>query len=203
MRREVIICLGLAAITLAVFWPVSGHDFINIDDPDYVTQNPAVQAGLSGPGLRWAFEASHADHEKFIQVGSRDTEKHEPFEQGNGLAPRLVQHSLVELQPAQFAIQVVYLRCRQGCVSVTGSGAVCMVTFMPKTCSNIWDFSFRIWRSSVMSPAFLSVMARVESSICIEISTPFCVMLRARPSQSLRTDAIWTVATRFSASRVA
>ena len=62
MRREVIICLGLAAITLAVFWPVSGHDFINIDDPDYVTQNPAVQAGLSGPGLRWAFEASHANN---------------------------------------------------------------------------------------------------------------------------------------------
>ena len=62
MRREVIICLGLAAITLAVFWPVSGHDFINLDDPDYVTQNPAVQAGLSGPGLRWAFEASHANN---------------------------------------------------------------------------------------------------------------------------------------------
>ena len=62
MRREAIICLGLAAITLAVFWPVSGHDFINLDDPDYVTQNPAVQAGLSGPGLRWAFEASHANN---------------------------------------------------------------------------------------------------------------------------------------------
>ena len=62
MRREVIICLGLAAITLALFWPVSRHDFINLDDPDYVTQNPVVQAGITGPGLHWAFGASHANN---------------------------------------------------------------------------------------------------------------------------------------------
>jgi len=60
MRREAIICLGLAAITLALYWPVSRHDFINLDDPDYVTENPTVQAGLTGLGLRWAFGASHA-----------------------------------------------------------------------------------------------------------------------------------------------
>ncbi len=62
MRRELIICLGLAAITLAVFWPVSRHDFINLDDPDYVTANPTVQAGITGPGLRWAFSGSHASN---------------------------------------------------------------------------------------------------------------------------------------------
>jgi tetratricopeptide (TPR) repeat protein len=62
MRREVSICFGLAAITLAVFWPVTGHDFINLDDPDYVTWNPIVQAGITGPGLRWAFGGSHASN---------------------------------------------------------------------------------------------------------------------------------------------
>jgi protein O-mannosyl-transferase len=62
MRREVIICLALAAITLAVFWPVGSHDFINLDDPDYVTGNPVVQAGLTASGAHWAFEASHANN---------------------------------------------------------------------------------------------------------------------------------------------
>jgi protein O-mannosyl-transferase len=62
MRREVMICFGLAAITLAVFWPISRHDFINLDDPDYVTQNQVVQAGLSSQGLLWAFGASHANN---------------------------------------------------------------------------------------------------------------------------------------------
>ena len=62
MRREVLICFGLAAITLALFWPLSHHDFINLDDPDYVTQNPVVQAGLTGPGLHWAFGPSHANN---------------------------------------------------------------------------------------------------------------------------------------------
>ena len=61
MRRDVSICFGLAAITLAVFWPIAGHDFINLDDPDYVTGNPIVQAGLTWPGLPWAF-GNHASN---------------------------------------------------------------------------------------------------------------------------------------------
>ena len=37
------LCLLLAATTLAVFWPVTGHDFINFDDPDYVTEDVETQ----------------------------------------------------------------------------------------------------------------------------------------------------------------
>jgi len=59
---KVSICFGLAAITLAVFWPVSGNEFIAFDDTDYVTENPVVQAGLTWTGLRWAFGASHASN---------------------------------------------------------------------------------------------------------------------------------------------
>ena len=62
MRRDVIICLGLAAITLALFWPVSRHEFINLDDLDYVTENPVVQAGITWAGVRWAFNGSHASN---------------------------------------------------------------------------------------------------------------------------------------------
>jgi Flp pilus assembly protein TadD len=57
---ELRLCVALAAATLAAFWPVLGHDFVNYDDPDYVIQNPEVRAGLSGPGVRWAFTTFHA-----------------------------------------------------------------------------------------------------------------------------------------------
>ncbi len=40
---------------MATYWPVISHDFVNYDDPDYVADNPHVQAGLNWEGLKWAF----------------------------------------------------------------------------------------------------------------------------------------------------
>src|ERR1019366_4253881 len=62
MRREAIICLGLAAITVTLYWPVHRHDFINFDDRDYVTENPTVRAGITWAGVQWAFAGSHASN---------------------------------------------------------------------------------------------------------------------------------------------
>jgi len=31
------------------------HEFINYNDPDYVTNNPMVQAGLNPESIVWAF----------------------------------------------------------------------------------------------------------------------------------------------------
>src|SRR5262245_24663920 len=59
--RTPFICLVLAAITLAVYWPVRGFDFINLDDNCYVTANPYVQAGLTRDGLAWAFGQLHGE----------------------------------------------------------------------------------------------------------------------------------------------
>jgi Tfp pilus assembly protein PilF len=54
--------LALAVVTLAVYWPVRNHLFINYDDPVYVTENRHVQAGISGRGLAWAFFNLHGEH---------------------------------------------------------------------------------------------------------------------------------------------
>ncbi|MFH2098823.1 MAG: glycosyltransferase family 39 protein, partial [Pseudomonadota bacterium] len=57
--------LGLlltVAVTAWVFLQVRGFDFINYDDPLYVTQNPQVLAGWTMEGLRWAFTAWHASN---------------------------------------------------------------------------------------------------------------------------------------------
>jgi protein O-mannosyl-transferase len=45
----------LALVTMALYWPAVGCDFINFDDPDYVTANPHVQGGLTWAGVKWAF----------------------------------------------------------------------------------------------------------------------------------------------------
>ena len=44
----------LVLATLAVYWQVIGHDFVNLDDPEYVTSNAHVQRGLSWENIRWA-----------------------------------------------------------------------------------------------------------------------------------------------------
>jgi hypothetical protein len=37
----------LALVTISLYWPATGHDFVNYDDTAYVTDNPRVQAGLT------------------------------------------------------------------------------------------------------------------------------------------------------------
>ena len=53
-RVAVLLSLVLAGITLLVFWPVTRCDFVNFDDPDYVTANPHVPSGLTLANLAWA-----------------------------------------------------------------------------------------------------------------------------------------------------
>ena len=50
-----VLVLLLSVATLAVFAQVAGFDFLNYDDPLYVTANPHVQEGLTLAGVRWAF----------------------------------------------------------------------------------------------------------------------------------------------------
>ena len=53
--RLLAIGLVLALGTLALYWPVVHHDFISLDDNQYVTSNPIVRAGLTWAGVKWAF----------------------------------------------------------------------------------------------------------------------------------------------------
>ncbi|MGO9476350.1 MAG: tetratricopeptide repeat protein, partial [Limisphaerales bacterium] len=56
------LCLLLVAVTLAVYWPVIHCESLNYDDPDYFTSNVHVQAGLTLPGVIWAFTTGHASN---------------------------------------------------------------------------------------------------------------------------------------------
>jgi tetratricopeptide (TPR) repeat protein len=55
--------LGVVAlVALAVWLGVARNEFVNYDDPDYVTSNPRVQSGLSWENVRWAFATGHASN---------------------------------------------------------------------------------------------------------------------------------------------
>ncbi|HLK66978.1 MAG TPA: tetratricopeptide repeat protein [Bryobacteraceae bacterium] len=57
---NICICLLLLAAVLAVYAQTLHFDFVTFDDPDYVTENPHVQAGLTLAGLKWAFGSAFA-----------------------------------------------------------------------------------------------------------------------------------------------
>lgn len=57
---SILIGLVLITITLTVFWPVSRHEFINLDDDTYITENPEVQKGLTVGSIIWAFKSTYA-----------------------------------------------------------------------------------------------------------------------------------------------
>ncbi len=59
-RRDFFIYLFLILVTLATYWQVCNNEFVNFDDPEYVTENPQVQAGLTLKGIVWAFTTGHA-----------------------------------------------------------------------------------------------------------------------------------------------
>jgi hypothetical protein len=54
------LCLLLVAGVAAVYVRVGGFDFVDYDDPFYVTRNPQVLAGLTWDGVKWAFTTMHA-----------------------------------------------------------------------------------------------------------------------------------------------
>jgi tetratricopeptide (TPR) repeat protein len=61
-RRTLVVCAALFLGTLLLFARAIGHDFVNYDDPDYVTANSHVRAGLSLEGMRWAMTSGEASN---------------------------------------------------------------------------------------------------------------------------------------------
>jgi hypothetical protein len=52
--------LALGILTFALYLPVRTHEFLRMDDPDYVVQNQHVNRGLNLADAGWAFTQGHS-----------------------------------------------------------------------------------------------------------------------------------------------
>jgi len=60
--NSLLICLALAAVVLAAFYPALGNGFTGYDDGEYVVDNVHVRTGVSGENVAWAFRAAHSNN---------------------------------------------------------------------------------------------------------------------------------------------
>jgi tetratricopeptide (TPR) repeat protein len=59
-NRELIVFTVLSLLVLAIYWQTTNFGFINLDDNQYVYENPAVRSGLSWESVKWALVAFHS-----------------------------------------------------------------------------------------------------------------------------------------------
>src|SRR5579864_1445055 len=55
-------CICLAVVTVAVYSRAARNPFMHVDDQNYVTENPLVQAGASWQTFTWALTATAAQN---------------------------------------------------------------------------------------------------------------------------------------------
>jgi tetratricopeptide (TPR) repeat protein len=60
--RTLPILIALVALNLFVYWGVQRFDFVNWDDPNYLTENTNVQAGLTPSNVWWALTTGHSPY---------------------------------------------------------------------------------------------------------------------------------------------
>jgi hypothetical protein len=54
MRLKIFICLLLAGVTLAIYWPARHYGMVDFDDPLFVTDDEEITSGLTWHSLWWA-----------------------------------------------------------------------------------------------------------------------------------------------------
>src|SRR5438093_5764012 len=59
-RMNFLIAGALAIVTLAIYAQVIRHQFITLDDPTYIQENPMVNRGVTLAGFTWAFTTFYA-----------------------------------------------------------------------------------------------------------------------------------------------
>jgi protein O-mannosyl-transferase len=61
-KWQIISCTLLILLSLIAFEDLRTHQFINLDDDLYITENPQVRSGLTLEGLSWAFTTMQASN---------------------------------------------------------------------------------------------------------------------------------------------
>jgi tetratricopeptide (TPR) repeat protein len=59
-RLFAVLCLVLALVTTALYWPITHDGFVDFDDSQYVIGNPHITPGLTWTNVVWAFQSGEA-----------------------------------------------------------------------------------------------------------------------------------------------
>jgi 4-amino-4-deoxy-L-arabinose transferase-like glycosyltransferase len=58
----------LLLLTLFLYWQTTNFDFINLDDPDFITENPNVNVGLTGASILWALTTNYINWQPLVYL---------------------------------------------------------------------------------------------------------------------------------------
>jgi tetratricopeptide (TPR) repeat protein len=61
-HRRLLICIFLAVVTFAVYFPVRNYDLVHLDDDVYVKDNAEIKSGLNIESIKWAFTTGQASN---------------------------------------------------------------------------------------------------------------------------------------------
>ena len=78
------------------------------DRVERFTRRPAIETALDHVALHLLFEPGDADLEELVEIGGCDGKEFDPFQQRRCEVSRLVEHALVEFQPAQLAVEEMH-----------------------------------------------------------------------------------------------
>jgi Tfp pilus assembly protein PilF len=62
------IALGLLLITLFLYSQTAVFDFVNLDDPDFITENVHVNGGLTADSVRWALTTGYINWQPLVYL---------------------------------------------------------------------------------------------------------------------------------------
>lgn len=61
-RTRILLCTFLFVLAILPYFGIWNFDFVSLDDPQYITQNPQVQAGLTTDSIAWAWTTTTASN---------------------------------------------------------------------------------------------------------------------------------------------
>lgn len=59
---------GLFLLTLVLYWQTAGFQFINLDDPSFLTENAHVRGGLSAENIYWALTTGYINWQPLVYL---------------------------------------------------------------------------------------------------------------------------------------
>src|SRR5262249_24845836 len=126
-------------------------------------------------GVELLLQARDANHEKLVEVGRKDRQKFQPFEQRLRRIERFIQHAAVELDPAEFAVEK-RIFSQSSCASSFGRQRHCFhklfcliraafakPAFAAAVRSNSTGRTCKFYLSGLRAVNFLPILRAIES----------------------------------------